>query len=57
MTWYQRCAPCGADIPAGEMFEHMQQCEKAKAEREPRTKFHGKPNEPIEYKPQDVPKI
>lgn len=26
-------------------------------DREPRTPFHGKPNEPIEYKSQDIPKL
>jgi hypothetical protein len=55
--WFQRCAPCGKDIPNGEMFKHLQDCEKAKAEREPRTPFHGKPNDPIEFPAHESPKV
>lgn len=51
MTYFQRCVPCGEDIPNGEMFEHMKLCT---AKAEPRTPFHGKPNEPIIHR--DVPK-
>lgn len=54
--WFTRCAPCGADVRNGEMAEHLRTCEKAK-DREPRTPFHGKPNEPITFADHEVPKV
>ena len=56
-NWFQRCVSCGEDVESGKMAEHLRSCEKAKADREPRTPFHGKPNEPIEYPAHEVPKV
>jgi len=55
MSWWQRCVPCGQDVEQGKMADHLRTCKKAQ-DMQPRTPFHGKPNEPITFTPQEVPK-